>query len=205
MQGTLPLIKTKLIVPGLQEQWIRRAKLSKKMKAITEKPLTIIQAGAGYGKSTALALHVKDQNQSCCWYTITSSDDDILPFLSYLTASIQTLFPDFGHELITYMKKMDRYIREEELSMLSSLFINETLQIPEKIIVILDDFHAIEHSYHINVWLEKLLEHMPEHLHLVISTRTKPGWKVLAKLKARNELNEISKADLIFEIGRAHV
>ncbi|MFT9599147.1 BTAD domain-containing putative transcriptional regulator [Mesobacillus sp.] len=198
MQGTLPLIKTKLIVPGLQEQWIRRAKLSKKMKAITEKPLTIIQAGAGYGKSTALALHVKDQNQSCCWYTITSSDDDILPFLSYLTASIQTLFPDFGHELITYMKKMDRYIREEELSMLSSLFINETLQIPEKIIVILDDFHAIEHSYHINVWLEKLLEHMPEHLHLVISTRTKPGWKVLAKLKARNELNEISKADLIF-------
>lgn len=198
MQGTLPLIKTKLIVPSLQEQWIRRADFSKKMKAITEKRLTVIQAGAGYGKSTALAMYVRDQNEQCCWYTITSSDDDILPFLSYLTASIQTLFPDFGFELTAYMKKMDRYIREEELSMLSSLFINETLQIPAPIIVILDDFHAIEHSYHINVWMEKLLEHMPDHLHLVISTRTKPGWKVLAKMKARNELNEISKSDLIF-------
>jgi LuxR family transcriptional regulator, maltose regulon positive regulatory protein len=198
MQGTVPLIRTKLIVPGLQEQWIRRAKLSKKMKAVTEKPLTIIQAGAGYGKSTALAMHVKDHNQSCCWYTITSSDDDILPFLSYLTASIQSLFPDFGQELIAYMKNMDRYIREEELSMLSSLFINETLKIPEQINVILDDFHVIEHSYHINVWLEKLLDHMPGHLHVVISTRTKPGWKVLTKMKAKNELNEISKTDLIF-------
>lgn len=198
MQGTLPLIKTKLMVPGLQEQWIRRAEFSKKMKAITEKPLTIIQAGAGYGKSTALAMHVQDLNQKCCWYTVTSSDDDILPFLSYLTASIQTLFPDFGQELTTYMKKMDRYIREEELSMLSSIFINETLQFPGKIIVILDDFHAIEHSYHINVWMEKLLEYMPGNLHLVISTRTKPGWKILAKMKAKNELNEISKTDLIF-------
>jgi len=198
MQGTLPLIKTKLIVPSVQEQWIRRADFSKKMKAITSKRLTIIQAGAGYGKSTALAMHVRDMNERCCWYTITSSDDDILPFLSYLTASIQTLFPNFGKELTAYMKSMDRYIREEELRMLSSLFINETLQISGPIIVILDDFHAIEHSYDINVWMEKLLEHMPDHLHLVLSTRTKPSWKLLAKMKARNEVNEISKSDLIF-------
>lgn len=198
MQGTLPLIKTKLIVPNLQDQWIRRAKFSKKMKAITEKPLTIIQAGAGYGKSTALAMFVKDENQTCCWYTITSSDDDILPFLSYLTASIQTVFPGFGHELSSYTKKMDRYIREEELSMLCSIFINEILQIQTPITIILDDFHAIEHSYHINVWVEKLLEHIPGNLHLVISTRTRPGWRILAKMKVKNELNELSKADLIF-------
>lgn len=198
MQGTLPLIKTKLIVPTLQEQWIRRAKFSKKMKAITEKPLTIIQAGAGYGKSTALAMFVKDENQTCCWYTISSSDDDILPFLSYLTASIQTVFPAFGNELSSYIKNMDRYIREEELSMLCSIFINEILQIEEPITVILDDFHAIEHSYHINIWIEKLLEHIPGHLHLVLSTRTKPGWKILAKMKVKNELNELSKTDLVF-------
>jgi LuxR family transcriptional regulator, maltose regulon positive regulatory protein len=198
MQETLPLIKTKLIVPSLQEQWIRRAKFTKKMKAITEKPLTIVQAGAGYGKSTALAMFVKDENQQCCWYTISPSDDDILPFLSYLIASIQTISPEFGQELGSYMKKMDRYIREEELSMLSSIFINEILQIQEPITIILDDFHAIEHSYHINVWIEKLLEHMPGHLHLVISTRTRPGWKVLAKMKAKNELNELSKVELMF-------
>jgi LuxR family transcriptional regulator, maltose regulon positive regulatory protein len=198
MQGTLPLIKTKLIVPNLQEQWIRRANFSKKMKAITDKPLTIIQAGAGYGKSTALAMFVKDESKRCCWYTISSSDDDILPFLSYLIAAIRTIFPEFGNELSGYMRKMDRYIREEELSMLCSIFINETLQLEEPVTIILDDFHAIEHSYHINVWIEKLLEHIPSHLHLVISTRTKPGWKILAKMKAKDELNELSKNDLIF-------
>ncbi|ALC92328.1 transcriptional regulator [Bacillus sp. FJAT-18017] len=198
MQGTLPLIKTKLVVPAQQEQWVRRAAVSMKLKAVTNKPLTIVQAGAGYGKSSALVMYVKDEKQDCCWYTISSSDDDILPFISYLIASIRTNFPEFGLELATYIKTMDRYIRDEELGMLCSIFINEVVAIAEPIILIIDDFHSVEHSYHINVWMEMLLEHIPANLHLVLSTRTRPGWKILAKLKAVNQLNEVTKADLVF-------
>ncbi|OCA83170.1 transcriptional regulator [Bacillus sp. FJAT-27225] len=198
MQGTLPLIKTKLVVPAQQDQWIRRSAVSRKLKAVTSKPLTIIQAGAGYGKSSALVMYVQDEKQDCSWYTISPSDDDILPFISYLIASVRTKFPEFGLELETYIKSMDRYIRDEELSRLCSIFINEMMTIHEPMVMILDDFHSIEHSYHINVWMEMLLEHMPGNLHLVISTRTRPGWKILSRMKARNELNELTKADLLF-------
>ncbi|PLR97692.1 BTAD domain-containing putative transcriptional regulator [Bacillus sp. T33-2] len=198
MDGTLPLMKTKLIVPNVKEQWIRRAKLSRKMKNIAWHPLTLVQAGAGYGKSTALALFVKDEQCPCCWYTISASDDDILPFLAHLTAAIKQIHSGFGKDVSRFMTGMDRYIREEELENLRSLFINEIMEIGEPVTVVLDDFHAVEHSYNINIWMEKLLEHIPENLHLVISTRSRPGWKILTKMKVSGLLNELTKEDLVF-------
>ncbi|WP_342432738.1 BTAD domain-containing putative transcriptional regulator [Neobacillus sp. FSL H8-0543] len=196
----LPIIRTKLRIPAVKEDFIRRAELTRKMKRIPEYPLTVIHSGAGFGKSTALALFMRDEKVSGCWYSISSLDDDILPFLSYVIHSIRRILPDFGKETASYIETMDRYIREEELSYLCSLFINEILSADAEITLILDDFHQIEHSYTINSWVEKLLEHMPPNLHLVISSRSHPGWKQLTKMKVCGQLLEITKEDLVLTI-----
>lgn len=196
----LPIIQTKLRIPVVKEDFIRRAKLTRKMKKIPEYPLTIIHSGAGFGKSTALALFMRDEKVPGCWYSISSMDDDILPFLSYIIHSIRTIVPEFGTELSTYIESMDCYIRDEELSVLCSLFINEIAVIDDEVTLILDDFHQIEHSYTINSWIEKLLEHIPANLHLVISSRSRPGWKCLTKMKVCGQLLEITKDDLVLTI-----
>jgi LuxR family transcriptional regulator, maltose regulon positive regulatory protein len=196
----LPIIQTKLRIPVVKEDFIRRAKLSRKMKKITEYPLTIIHSGAGFGKSTALALFMRDENIPGCWYSISSMDDDILPFLSYIIHTIKQFAPEFGKELSLYIESMDRYIRDEDLIFLCSLFINEILALNTEITLILDDFHQIEHSYTINNWIEKLLEHIPENLHIVISSRSRPGWKQLTKMKVCGQLLEISREDLVLTI-----
>nr|WP_263325156.1 BTAD domain-containing putative transcriptional regulator [Neobacillus sp. Marseille-Q6967] len=201
----LPIIQSKLRVPVVKDEFIRRARLTRKMKQIPEYPLTIIHSGAGFGKSTALALFMRDENIRGCWYSISSLDDDILPFLSYLIHTIRRVTPDFGREISTYIESMDRYIREEELGLLCSLFINEILEVDEDITLILDDFHQIEHSYTINSWLEILLEHIPANLHLVISSRSRPGWKLLTKMKVSGQLLEITKDDLILTIDEIEV
>ncbi|MFF2446672.1 BTAD domain-containing putative transcriptional regulator [Neobacillus sp. NPDC058068] len=196
----LPIIQTKLRIPAVKEDFIRRAQLTRKLKKIPDYPLTIIHSGAGYGKSTALALFMRDEKIPGSWYSISSMDDDILPFLSYIIHSIRPVLPDFGEELSTYIDTMDRYIREEELSVLCSLFINEILAIDSEITLILDDFHQIEHSYTINSWMEKLLEHIPANLHIVLSSRSRPGWKYLTKMRVCGQLLEISKDDLVLTI-----
>lgn len=183
------------MVPTVNPDYIRIARLSKKMQAISEYPLTIIHSGAGYGKSTGLALYVNDTAKSCCWYTISAMDDDILPFLTNLIYSIQMQFPEYGMELIQYMQEMDRYIREEELTILCSLFIDEVISINEEIIVILDDFHQIEHSFTINRWLEKVIEYIPSQLHMVISSRSRPSWKELTRMRVSRRLLEITQQD----------
>ncbi|QCJ43867.1 transcriptional regulator [Bacillus sp. S3] len=196
----LPIIQTKLRIPVVKDDFIRRAKLSRKMKKIPDYPLTIMHSGAGFGKSTALALFMTDEKILGCWYSLTSMDDDILPFLTYIVHSIRRVNPTFGTELTAYMETMDRYIREEELSVLCSLFINEILTIDSDITLILDDFHQIEHSYTINSWMEKLLEHIPPNLHLIISSRSRPAWKYLTKMKACGQLLELSREDLVLTL-----
>ncbi|MBY0148836.1 BTAD domain-containing putative transcriptional regulator [Neobacillus niacini] len=196
----LPIIQTKLRIPVIKDEFIRRAKLTQKMKKIPDYPLTIIHSGAGFGKSTALALFMRDENIPGCWYSISSMDDDILPFLSYIIHSIRGYNPGFGQEIETYTETMDRYIREEDLNYLCSLFINEILEIKSEITLILDDYHQIEHSYTINSWIEKLLEHIPSNLHLVISSRSRPGWKYLTKMRVTGRLLEITREDLVLTL-----
>jgi LuxR family maltose regulon positive regulatory protein len=196
----LPIIQTKLRVPVVKEDFIRRAKLTRKMKKIPEYPLTLLHSGAGFGKSTALALFIRDEKVPGCWYSLTSMDDDILPFLSYIIHSIRSVAPYFGEELSLYIDTMDQYIREDELSLLCSLFSNEILAIDSEITLILDDFHQIEHSYTINSWIDKLLEHIPSNLHIVISSRSRPGWKQLTKMKACGQLLEITREDLVLTL-----
>lgn len=196
----IPIIGTKLLIPAIKNNFIRRSKLTRKLKKTTDYPLTLIHAGAGYGKSTALSLFMLDEKQVGCWYSISATDDDILPFLTYLVHSIRHIHPSFGKELLSYMNQMDRYIREEELNLLGSLFINEILTIESSITIILDDFHQIEHSYTINRWMETFLEHIPHHVHIILSSRSRPTWKILTKMKVSGKLLEINKDDLILTL-----
>ncbi len=200
MKVMLPIIQSKLQIPVVKDEYIRRATLTKKMKQIPKFPLTILHSGAGYGKSTALALYMRDEKVRGCWYSISAIDDDILPFLTYLIHSIRGAVPEFGKQLVSYMESADMYIRDEEINLLCSLFINEVLAVPARIILVLDDFHQIEHSNMINSWMEKLIAHLPANLHIVISSRRVPGWKQLAKLKVCGQLLEISRDDLVLTI-----
>ncbi|MHC0037117.1 BTAD domain-containing putative transcriptional regulator [Pseudoneobacillus sp. C159] len=200
-----PIIKTKLLVPAINDNLLRRSDLFKKLKKMTDYQLTLIHSGAGYGKSTALALFLRDENRTACWYSLSSTDDDILPFLTYITFSIRNIHPTFGNELLLYMNEMDRYIREEETNLLCSLFINELLEIDGPLTIILDDFHQIDHSYTINSWMETFLRHIPSHIHLVISSRNRPSWKQLTKMKVSGQLLEITKEDLILSIEEVEI
>lgn len=193
---SIPIMKTKLMVPTVHGDFIRLARLFKKLKTISDYPLTLIHAGAGYGKSTGLALYAQNENERCCWYTVSAMDDDMIPFLTYLVHAVRSKFPMFGDELLQYMDQMDRYIREDELNALCSLFINEVVSLQEELVIILDDFHQVEHSMMINRWMEKMIEHRPHQLHIVIASRSRPSWHVLTKMKVSGQLLEISQKDL---------
>jgi LuxR family transcriptional regulator, maltose regulon positive regulatory protein len=196
----IPIIMTKLLVPAVKENYLRRSALSKKLKKISEYPLTLLHSGAGFGKSTALSLFITDEGIKGSWYSISPMDDDILPFLTYLIHAIRRIHRNFGDELLSYMNEMDRFIREEEINLLCSFFINELFSIQEELMVIIDDFQHVEHSYTVSKWMETLLLHIPAHVHLVISSRSRPSWKQLTKMKVTGELLEITRDDLILNL-----
>ena len=85
-------------------------------------------------------------------------------------------------------------------SILTTL-LNEISAIPDKFVLVLDDYHVID-AKPIDDALTFLLEHLPPQMHLVITTREDPQLP-LARLRARGQLTELRAADLRFTPSEA--
>ncbi|HZW03969.1 MAG TPA: LuxR C-terminal-related transcriptional regulator, partial [Anaerolineaceae bacterium] len=77
-----------------------------------------------------------------------------------------------------------------------TLLINELSGVDQPIVLVLEDYHFIS-SRPIHAALSFLIDHLPPALHVLLITRSDPPLP-LARLRARNELNELRAADLRF-------
>lgn len=194
----VPIISTQLKPPAVKDRFIRRASLHKKLSQVKDYPLVLMHCGAGYGKSTALTLYEKDANLGACWYSIATSDDDLVPFLTKLIHSVQMNYPDFGQTIRQELNSLDRYVQDEQIWMLVSLMVNEINSLKDEVFIVLDDFHHVELSMPIEQWLIHFLEHIPPNCHLLLSSRNRPHWNILTSLKVKGNLLEITQEDLVF-------
>ena len=86
----------------------------------------------------------------------------------------------------------------EELNRLYTLFINEFYKIKKPLYIVIDDYHLVHHVFQINYILDKMIEHLPSHVHLIVATRTYPTWNCLLSMKAKGQLIECLKEDFLF-------
>ena len=73
--------------------------------------------------------------------------------------------------------------------------------ISEPFVLILDDYHLIDDSLEINALLKRLLEHRPDHLHMILSSRTSPAGLPVIQLVARSQIAGIGLEHLAFTAG----
>ena len=85
-------------------------------------------------------------------------------------------------------------------AVLTSL-INEIAALPDRIVLVLDDYQLIE-TQPVHDALTFLLEHLPPQIHLVIATREDPHLP-LARLRAQGQLTELRATDLRFNSSEA--
>ena len=136
---------------------------------------------------------------------MSSHDDELVPFLTYLIHSIQIHFPKFGHSILDQINSSSFFNEEKRVLSLSSLFINEIVAIDEEVTVILDDFHHAEKSSMIQEFMENVLEHTPSNLHMVISCRSKLKWEKLTQLKVSGWFLEVNQQDFVFTRDEAEL
>jgi LuxR family maltose regulon positive regulatory protein len=83
------------------------------------------------------------------------------------------------------------------VAVLTSL-LNEIAAVPDRIILVLDDYHVIE-SQPIDKALTFTLDHLPPQIHLVIASRSDPSLP-LSRLRAGGQMTEIRADDLRFTL-----
>jgi LuxR family maltose regulon positive regulatory protein len=188
------MLKTKLHRPPLSAEHVLRHRLIDELNSNIYKPLTLICAPAGYGKSMLTSSWIEESNNQSVWLSLSEDDNDLRTFVIYIIAAIQKTFP--GH-----LAKTEDLINAPELpsvSLIAQNLINELDQIQEDFIVILDDYHLI-HDNNIHQLIDEVLKYPPEHLHLCLLTRRDPALRI-RNLRVHNRMTEIRMEELTFTI-----
>ncbi len=186
------LLQTKLNIPIVPPGWIPRPRLLELLdRALTHK-LTLLSAPAGYGKSTLLADWIRSQDLHAAWLSIDQGEDDFPRFLGYFTAALNNLTPLIDDSALRMYSAAQPGLQQASLTVL----INQITRIPREIVLVLDDYHNLQEEA-IHKGIDYLLLHLPQQMHLIISSRSEPPLQI-ARLRGQGELVELRVDDLRF-------
>ena len=191
------LLATKFHLPPLPARQVLRPRLVQRLNEGLDagRRLTLISAPAGFGKSTCACEWMNTLDRTpAAWLALDDADNDPGRFLLYFIAALQKLDPaaNLGAEVAGIL--LSGQLPPAEF--VSASLVNDLLNLKNRALLFLDDFHVIQHSFILAV-LEKLVANLPSTLHLVLLTREDPALP-LARLRANNLLTEIRAADLRF-------
>ncbi|UFJ42549.1 transcriptional regulator [Brevibacillus humidisoli] len=193
------IVKTKLMPPALPKTAIWRPRLMKQLRRLVDHRITLVFAEVGYGKSTALSAFFRDRRLPVCWYTIGPEERDLSLFVSYLIHAVESQFPSFATAKLEWPDPSGGERTKDELHRLCAWLVNVLCTRNEQFAILLDDYHWVEHDGPVDRFVQCLAAHLPEHVHLVIVTRTYPGWEKMSTYKLKNQLLEIGYEQLAFD------
>ncbi len=186
------VIQSQLVPPRLRKGLLHRPRLEARLAFILDVPITIVNAGTGYGKSTMLAsLHAKNRN--LFWYTITEPDRDPLLFLIHLISA----FGEYGTDALRSLESNGGLVTTTALNPLLNTL---TKRLKGDAILVLDDFHLVLYVNEIIELIKKLVDYCPPQLHVVLSTRQMPEFTDINRWRVKGLLAVISAAELAFTV-----
>ncbi len=184
------ILNTKLQRPSLPSDFIPKPALLEYVNDNIERPLTLISAGGGFGKSTFVNSWLSDIPYKISWLSLDDEDNDIRTLLTYFISSVQQAFPEFG-------KTLQSLLHSEHLppmNVFARQLVNDLNNLPERLFLAFDDFHVITNREIIDLF-STILKYPIPNLHLILITRTDPPLP-LTKLRAQNKMKDVRSSHL---------
>ncbi len=148
------ILRTKLHRPPVSGDHVHRPRLLEYLDQRRKRPLGIVSAPAGYGKSVLISCWLETSDIPNAWVSLDEHDTDLRQFLIYFLAAIQTIFPDAVNETMTLSNASSL----PPLSVLGRSLANELDSIAQDFIVVLDDIHRVQGKT-VYDFLSELLSH----------------------------------------------
>lgn len=189
------LLRTKLSPPPVRADRIARPRLTGLFSAGRERPLMLVCAPAGYGKTTLLGEWLVSQAAAGLtfgWFSLDEDDNDPTRFLTYLVAAFSTVDDLDVDDVLAMLLSPQPPPSKVVLSAL----IRRLEAFDGHLALVLDDYHLIT-TQPIHEAVLFLLDHLPAYVQLVITSREDPPFP-LARLRGRDQLVEIRADDLRF-------
>jgi LuxR family maltose regulon positive regulatory protein len=190
------VLKPKLRAPLPRPEQLVRRRLLAVLSNSLDRKVSVISAPTGYGKTTLLAhwRKIEEAEVPFGWISLDEQDNDLVRLWRHLVEALHQVVPeeDFGADILAGMSVAG----QDFVGMTLPTLINELAELPHQVVLVLDDYQFItEEDAHDSVAF--FLEHLPENVHLVISSRSDPPLP-LGRWRARGEMEEIRTEQLAF-------
>ncbi len=198
MQSRARIVRTKLTPPRLPKRILPRPRLTRRLLEALDFRLTIVQAGTGYGKSTALASLAREP-YPLAWYHLDEEDRDPLIFLHHLVHTVRGALPGLSDAPLALLEGWDRSDGNFSWTAPVDALVNELAEhLVAPLLLVLDDVHILRETNVPLRVLDRLVGRAPADLHVFLSTRYPLNSPSLVTWRARGEVLEIGQAELAF-------
>jgi LuxR family maltose regulon positive regulatory protein len=135
-------LATKFFVPGAPHALVARPRLFSLLEEGRLRPLTLVSAPAGFGKTTLLSAWVQAQppgNPLVAWVSLDEEDNDPVRFWSYVLTALDRLWPGMCREFVAYLQAE----AHSPLNYVLTACLNRLSTHPEPVLLVLDDYHLM--------------------------------------------------------------
>jgi DNA-binding SARP family transcriptional activator len=198
------VVRTKIIPPPRRPRTLARPRVSRSLRQALEYRLTILQAGAGYGKSTALAelaAELAAEAQPLIWYQVSDEDGDPLVLLLHICYAVEQALPDVTGLPIVAIEAWDGDQGPLPWAGLLDQVINALSRaLTAPALLVLDDAHQVIGSGDIPRLLDRLITLAPAHLHILLAGRPTLSLPSLPRWRGQGDLLLLDQGTLAFTL-----
>lgn len=187
------LLRSKLRRPTVPAYFVVRSRLESALATVATRPLTLVIAPAGSGKTQLLSNWAAHAAVPVAWLSLEEVDGEPIVLWSGILAALDQLAPNgvgVARELMAGGAPIDEVVA----GLLDGL---EAVELDDAVLV-LDDLHHVTDPSSV-VSLALFLQHLPGWLHVVVSSRTDPALP-LDRLRIRDQIAEVRFAELRFTL-----
>ncbi len=185
---------THLHRPGLPTDAIERPRVLAALDAGADRPLALLCAPAGFGKTIAVSQWCSTSDQPVAWLSLDASMDDPQRFLRYFVSAVREVIPEALETVAQMVAGVGPLAERAVVTELA----NGLDELVEPVVIVLDDYHSVS-SPEVHRILSALLRHPSPSVHFLISSREEPQLPI-ASLRGRGQLTELRMAELAFDL-----
>jgi LuxR family transcriptional regulator, maltose regulon positive regulatory protein len=185
-------------VPAPAPHELRRERLLEVLHRHRARPLILLVAPAGFGKSTLAATYARESGGSVAWLTLQGADRDTRRLFGRLATALEAGFAEANA-----LPQLRQGLNDGADGVgLARLLIEDLAHAPAGFILVIDDFHEVDDAEEVVNAVDALIRDLPEGGQIVITARSAPGLS-MTRLVIQNAVFAFGTEDLRFSQDEA--
>ncbi|BEL06656.1 LuxR C-terminal-related transcriptional regulator [Actinoplanes sichuanensis] len=192
----MPFVPVKIAQPRVARAGVDRRRLFDLLDAAMDTPVTVVSAGAGWGKTMLVSAWARAGQHPVAWLNLDRHDNESQTFWAYVVAALRSaglIRPENPLATITTVPACE----QERIRILAAGF----SRLPDPSVLILDDFHEIDDPVVLDE-VSELFRHPPAPLRLFLIGRVQPTLR-LHRQRVAGLVTDIRASDLAFTEAEA--